>query len=115
MLPTLTLPNASAVGDTERLGKAATPAPESEMGMVLPPPVMVYVALSVIAAAGPVRKHDGAAGAGVSVAPLHVPDLVKLRGCRRIHHVGRATGSSVGYGNRPLAAGLADGDTAERE
>ena len=53
---TVTLPNASDVGDAEMAGApAATPVPDSAIGMLAPPPVIVYVGLSaatVVGAAG---------------------------------------------------------------
>ncbi len=41
-LPTVTLPNASDVGDAcSEAGGGATPVPDSAIGIVAPPPVIV--------------------------------------------------------------------------
>ena len=50
------------------------------MGIVLPPPVIVYVALSVTAAVGLYVNTTVQLAPALSVAPLHVPVLLNFAG-----------------------------------
>jgi len=81
VLPMLTLPNERLVelGDNDAVA-AAVPVPDSGMLMVAPPPVIVYVALSAVAAVGLYVKMTVQNWPGFSVALLHVPDLLNFAG-----------------------------------
>ena len=79
--PTVTAPNASSDGAAcSAAGAAAAPVPDSETGMLAPPPVIVYVALSVVADVGVYVKVTVQLAPAPRLVPPQVPPLVNLAG-----------------------------------
>ena len=87
--PAVTLPNDSAVGDAESDAvPVGTPVPDRPIDIVAPPPVIVYVVLSVTAARWRVREYDRAGRARVERGAAARTGFAELRGRGGIGHVG---------------------------
>jgi hypothetical protein len=78
--PTLRLPNDRDAGFADMDADCATPVPERATLIVAPPPVMVYVALSVCAAVGEYVNVTVQDAPALSVALPHVPPLLNFAG-----------------------------------
>ena len=79
--PAVTLPNDSAVGDAESDAvPVGTPVPDRPIDIVAPPPVIVYVVLSVTALVGVYVNTIVQVAPALSVLLLHVPDLPNFAG-----------------------------------
>ena len=75
------VPNARELGvaESDAVGDAV-PVPDIATAIVRPPPVMVYVALAVVAAVGLNVNTTVQVAPAPSVAPLHVPERLKPAG-----------------------------------
>jgi len=80
-VPDATLPKRTELGVASSEALASeVPDPDSAMTIVLPSPVMVYVALVFAAAVGRYVNTTVQLAPALSVAPLHVPDRLKFGG-----------------------------------
>jgi hypothetical protein len=80
-VPGATVPKFKDVGVAAREAVGdGVPVPEIAIAMVLPPPVIAYVAFAVTAAVGLYVNTTVQVVPALSVAPLHVPDRVKFAG-----------------------------------
>ena len=80
-VPFATVPKLREFGVAESEGVADTvPVPDIAIAMVLPPPVIVYVALELAAAVGLYVNTTVQVVPAFSVAPLHVPERLNLAG-----------------------------------
>jgi hypothetical protein len=80
-VPGATVPKLRELGVAESEGVAdSVPVPDIAIAMVLPPPVIVYVAFVSAAAVGLNVNTTVQVAPALSVAPLHVPERLKLAG-----------------------------------
>ena len=80
-VPGATVPKFKDVGVAAREAVGdGVPVPDTAIAMVLPPPVIAYVALALAAAVGLYVNTMVQVVPAFSVAPLHVPDRMKFAG-----------------------------------